>query len=186
MNSFYSQEELSALGFASFGKNVSISKLARFYNPSKITLGNSVRIDDFCILSGAISIGSYVHIAPYCCLFADDLAPITLHNFSGLSSRVSIYAKSDDYSGNYLTNPTVPAKFTNILSAPVTLEKHVIVGASSVILPGVVIAEGAAIGAMSLVRENLEAFTIYAGIPAKKRHERTQALLQKELDFMYC
>ena len=57
MNSFYSQEELMKIGFLSVGKNVLISKKASIYNPSVISIGNNVRIDDFCILSGKVTIG---------------------------------------------------------------------------------------------------------------------------------
>ncbi|EAO54015.1 O-acetyltransferase (cell wall biosynthesis) [Bacillus thuringiensis serovar israelensis ATCC 35646] len=63
MNSFYSQEELKKIGFLSVGKNVLISKKASIYNPGAISIGNHVRIDDFCILSGKITIGSYSHIS---------------------------------------------------------------------------------------------------------------------------
>ncbi|MEC2449247.1 acyltransferase, partial [Bacillus cereus] len=50
--SFYSQEELSEIGFLSVGENVLISKKTSIYNPGAISVGNNVRIDDFCILSG--------------------------------------------------------------------------------------------------------------------------------------
>ncbi|MBT3210423.1 MAG: acyltransferase, partial [Planctomycetaceae bacterium] len=66
--SFYSMEELQTLGLASFGKDVKISRKASIYNPGQISIGNHVRIDDFCVLSageGGIEIGDYVHIAVY-------------------------------------------------------------------------------------------------------------------------
>jgi len=46
--SFYSQSELKSLGLKAYGRNVLISKKASFYNPSQISLGHHVRIDDFC------------------------------------------------------------------------------------------------------------------------------------------
>ena len=62
MNSFYSDEELKKIRFKSLGENVLISKKASIYSPEKIIIGNNVRIDDFCILSGNIQIGNHVHI----------------------------------------------------------------------------------------------------------------------------
>lgn len=76
MNSFYSQEELKKIGFLSVGKNVLISKKASIYNPGVISVGNNVRIDDFCILSGKVTIGSYSHIAAYTALYGGEVGKI--------------------------------------------------------------------------------------------------------------
>ena len=40
-----------------------ISKKVSIYSPQKISIGNNVRIDDFCILSGNITLGNYCRIA---------------------------------------------------------------------------------------------------------------------------
>lgn len=104
-----------------------------------------------------------------------------MDDFSGLSSRVVIYATSNDYSGESLTNPTVPAKYkVTDKNAEVHLCKHVIVGVSSVILPGVTIGEGSSVGALSLCSKNLEAWGIYAGSPAKRLKGRSSKLLELE------
>jgi galactoside O-acetyltransferase len=172
---------LEKMGFLSIGQNVNISNRASFYNTANISLGDNVRIDDFCVLSagaGGIFLGDYVHIAVYSSLMG--AGKISLFDFSGLSSRVSIYSSSDDYSGTMLTNPTVPSRFTGVTHADVTLEKHVIVGTGSVILPGVTLREGVAVGALSLVNNDCEAFGIYAGIPAKRIGNRSRKLLEVE------
>ena len=61
---YFSQEALKDIGFKSLGKNVKISDKASIYNPEKIELGDFSRIDDFCVISGRVSIGKYVHVAP--------------------------------------------------------------------------------------------------------------------------
>jgi galactoside O-acetyltransferase len=91
-----------------------------------------------------------------------------------------IYSSNDDYSGAALTNPTVPPEFTNVTSASVVIGKHVIIGSGSVILPGVILQEGVAIGALSLVNRNCERFCIYAGSPAKLVRSRSEKLLEAE------
>ena len=181
---FYSEIELQNIGFKKLGKNVKISNLSSIYNVSKISIGDNSRIDDFCILSGGeegIEIGRYVHIACYCSLIGKKL--IRMNDFSGLSSRVSIYSSSDDYSGRSLTNPTVDSKYTRVKSSPVILEKHVIIGAGSVILPGVTLGIGSAVGALSLVNKNCEAFGIYVGNPAVFLRNRNTNLLELERRF---
>jgi len=179
--SWLSREAMAEMGFAEVGEAVRLSDRASYYNCGNIRIGNHVRIDDFCVLSagtGGIVIGDHVHVAVYCSLMGQ--GGIEMQDFSGLSSRVSIYSSNDDYSGRFLTNPTVPDEFRGVDHANVLLCKHVIVGAGSVVLPGVVLNEGAAVGALSLVKADCEAFGIYLGVPAKRIMKRRQDLLEHE------
>ena len=180
-----SREAIEALGFAAVGKNVQISDRASFYGVSRIALGNNVRIDDFCVLSagfGGVEIGNHVHIAVGATLIG--AGKITLSDFVGISSKSSIYSSNDDYSGSVLTGPTVPAEFTNVRHADVFMGKHVIVGSGSIILPGVTLEHGVAVGALSLVNRDCKAFGIYAGNPARRIKERKSDLLTLEQTLM--
>ena len=144
-----SKEELEKIGFKSIGENCLISSKASFYGADRISIGNNVRIDDFCVLSagiGGIEIANFIHIAAYSLLIG--AGKISLHDFSGLSSRVSIYSSSDDYSGTSMTNPMVPNEFTNVKHANITIGRHVIIGSGSIVLPGVTLEQGVAIGAL--------------------------------------
>lgn len=183
---YLSHEQLKELNFQYLGINVKVSDKASIYNPSKIYLDDNCRIDDFCILSAGVSgihIGKYVHIAAYSSLIGSE--QIYLADFSGVSSRVSIYSSNDDYSGKYMAHPTIPDTFRGVENKPVILCKHSIVGAGSVILPGVKLNEGVVIGALSLVldKEYVE-FFIYAGTPAKLIKERKRDLLKLEQKFL--
>ncbi|WP_242840798.1 acyltransferase [Butyrivibrio proteoclasticus] len=177
--SFYSEEELKNIGFKQYGKNVLISRLASFYDASQISIGNNVRIDDFCLLSGRIQIGNYIHIAAYSSLFSGS-KDIIIDDFVNISSRCTIYSKSDDYSGQSLTGPMVDASLTNQDERTVHIQRHAIIGSGSTVLPGVTIEEGVAVGSMSLVKNTLTAWGIYAGIPCKYIKERTKKLLDLE------
>jgi galactoside O-acetyltransferase len=175
---------LTSIGFASVGFNCNISNAARFYGAGKIHIGNSVRIDDFCVISageGGIYIGDNVHIAAFCSLIGK--AEIRIGDFANLSSRVAIYSSSDDYSGFSMTNPTIPDKFKAVVHASVVLEKHVIIGCGSVILPGIRLEEGCAIGALSLVNKDCAPFEIYAGNPSRRIGVRSRKLLDLENEF---
>ena len=180
-----SREEIDRMGFAHVGDNVQISDRASFYGAARIVLGDNVRVDDFCVLSagvGGISIGKHVHVAVYSLLIG--AGKITLSNFCNISSRVSIYSSNDDYSGAAMTNPTIPSEFTGVTHADVFLGKHVIVGSGSVILPGVTLEDGVAVGALSLVTKSCKAFGIYTGNPARRISERRRDLLELEKRFM--
>jgi dTDP-4-amino-4,6-dideoxy-D-glucose acyltransferase len=178
-------ETVLKMGFNSVGKNVQISDRASFYGVNRIDIGNNVRIDDFCVLSAGsegINIGNFIHIAVYTSLIG--AGKISISDFCNLSSRVSIYSSNDYYSGSSLTNPTVPEQFKKVNHAAVFLGKHVIIGSGSVVLPGVTIEEGVAIGALSLVNKDCESFGVYTGCPIKKIKERKRDLLDLENQFL--
>lgn len=181
---YLDEVQLKKMGFKSVGYNVKISDKASFYGCSNISIGNNVRIDDFCVLSageGGIDIHDYIHIAVYSSIIGR--GKVTISDYANISSRVSIYSSNDDYSGNYMSNPVVPTEYTNIHSGPVFIGKHVIIGCGSIVLPDVILHEGAAVGALSIVKDDCESFTINVGIPAQKISQRSKRLLELESVF---
>lgn len=181
---FLTKFKLKKIGFKFLGNSVKISNKASFYNPGNISIGDNTRIDDYCVLSagkGGIKIGRNTHISVYTSIIGE--GKIYIGDFVALSSRVSVYSSNDDYSGEYMTNPTVNKKYTNVVHEDVHVGKHVIVGSGSIILPGVVIEEGACIGALSLVKEKCRSFCMYGGIPAKLIKKRSKKLLSLEREY---
>jgi galactoside O-acetyltransferase len=183
MTSFYDAEELRQLGFAKVGSNVLISRKASIYGAENMSIGSNVRIDDFCILSGKINIGNYIHIAAYSALYGG-VYGIFIDDFSNISSRVSIYALSDDYSGESMTNPMIPNKYKKIIEQRVEIQRHVIVGSGSVILPGCVLSIGSSFGALTLINRDSEEWSVNAGIPFKKIKERSRHILELEKELL--
>jgi galactoside O-acetyltransferase len=184
-SSFFSSEELLELNLKHLGKNVLISRFAALYQPEKLSIGDHSRIDDFCLISGDVSIGRNVHIAAYAALYG--AYGITLEDFSSVSARVTIYSASDDFVfGAGLTNPTIPDRYRKVSDkGPVLIKKHATVGCHSVILPDSTIAEGASVGALSIVRGELEPWSINAGNPAEKKgRRRNRTILQYEADLL--
>ena len=180
---YFSQSELEKLGFKHLGKNVKISDKACVYNVEQMEIGDNSRIDDFCVISGKVTIGRYVHIAPHC-LVAGGEKGVIMEDFSGLAYYVQVFSQSDDYSGETLTNSLIPKKYKNEYISTVHLGRHVIVGAGSIIFPGVYVAEGCSVGAMTLVNKSTEPWGIYVGNPAKRIKERKQDLLELEQQFI--
>lgn len=175
MNSFYSAQELNLIGFKSIGNNVLLSRKASIYSAQTISIGNNVRIDDFCLLSGKIDIGSNVHISAYVALYGS--LGIVIDDFSGISARTTIYSAVDDFSGKHLIGPMCPTETTHVIGGEVVLQKYVQIGASCVVMPNLLVEEGAIVGAMSFVNKSLQPWNIYAGIPVKKIKDRSKDLL---------
>lgn len=175
MTSFYSEDELSQIGFKSIGKDVKISRKASFYGASEMVIGDNVRIDDFCILSGKITLGSHIHISAFVALYGAE--GIEMADYTGISPRSTIYSAMDDFSGDYLIGPIHPKSKTKVTGGKVTLEKYVQIGCNCVVFPNITIKEGTVIGAMSLVNKSLLPWKIYVGIPCRAVKDRNKKLL---------
>lgn len=179
--SYYSQDELNEIGFKRLGHDVQLSRKASIYGASRISIGDATRIDDYCVVSageGGIDIGSYIHISVMCSIIGN--GHIEMADYSGLSSRVSVYSSNDDYSGSFMTNPTLPPGFTNVDSRPVVIGKHCIVGSGSILLPGTTMETGSALGALSLAKGTLREFMVYMGSPAREIKARKRGMLELE------
>ena len=171
--------ELRAEGLAQVGEGVLVHETAQLVDLDNIALGDNVRIDPYCVLSaggGNIALGSHIHVATGACLFGS--GGIRVADFANISGGVKIYSVSDDYSGATMSNPTVPEEYKALDRQQTDVGQHAIIGSGSVVLPGATIAEGAAIGALSLVTRPTDPWTIYAGQPAKAIKGRRRDLLE--------
>lgn len=74
----------------------------------------------------------------------------------------------------------VPNNLKDVVSQKVHLKKHVIIGSTSVVLPGVILEEGSAFGSFTLINHNSEHWSINAGIPFKKIKDRSKNILNIE------
>jgi galactoside O-acetyltransferase len=122
-------------------------------------------------------IGSFIHIASFTSITGG--GELIMEDFSTLSSGVRLFTGTDDFTGGSMANSTIPVPFRLPKRTFVHISKHAIIGANSVILPGVTIHEGAAIGAGSVVTKDCEPWTIYTGSPAKPLRQRPAAKIQE-------
>lgn len=181
--SYLTEDEITQIGFRRVGKNLQISRKASIYRPETIEIGDNCRIDDFCVISGSIIIGNFVYLAPFCLLNGGEIG-IEFDDFSCLSYRVQVFSQSDDYTGGAMVSPIIPSKYKKETRAKVWVNRQVLIGAGSIILPGVDLAEGTAIGAMTLVKESTAPWGIYAGNPCRRLSDRSKDLLDLERQFL--
>jgi galactoside O-acetyltransferase len=172
--------DLEALPFAALGENVLIDSSVRLIGIERISLGNRVRIDagTTIVASGQVQIGSRVHIGAFC--YLEGRGGIRIGDFANISSYVSIHSVSDDPSGASLTNPMTPDHFKTLHQAEVVVERHGLIFAKATLLPGTRVCEGAVVGAHSLARSEIPAWTICAGTPARPMKERRRDLIDLE------
>lgn len=176
--SYYSENELSKMGFKYIGKNVKISTKSSIYNHEKIEVHDNSRIDDFCLLSGKITIGKFVHIAPFCNLAGGEMG-IYIEDFVGIAYGNQIFTQTDDYSGEAMTSPLIPDRFTKVIKKMIWIKMYSIIGTNSIIMPGALIDIGTAVGLKSVVYGKTREWSIYSGNPAIKICDRSKELLKK-------
>lgn len=175
MSSFYTEKELPKLGLKSYGKDVKISRYARLYSPERIIIGDNVRVDDFCILSGDITLGSHIHISAYVALYGS--MGIELEDYTGISPMTTVYSAMDDFGGDYLIGPIHPKEKTNVTGGKVLIKKFVQIGTHCVVFPNLTIGEGSVVGACSMVKKSLHSWGIYYGKPAICKGERKKNVI---------
>ncbi|HWI59184.1 MAG TPA: acyltransferase, partial [Bacillota bacterium] len=107
-----------------------------------IEFGHDVLIDDFTLIyaRAKIRIGNYVHIACFASLTGG--AELEIGDFAAISQGARILTGTDDFKGSGFGNSTIEEKYRHTTRAPVKIGRFCIVGANSVVLPGVTIGEG--------------------------------------------
>jgi dTDP-4-amino-4,6-dideoxy-D-glucose acyltransferase len=175
---------LASLGIGAVGENVLIHRTAVLANCENLRLATNIRIDPFVVISAgkSVKIGRNVHIAAYASIIG--AGEVDVGDFVGLAQGVRILASSDDFSGVYLTGPTISGEYKNVVSAGVSIGRHAVIGAGSVIMPGCSIGEGAIVGALSFVNKSLDPWMIYAGAPIRSIRSRRRDLIGLESDYL--
>ncbi|HNA58406.1 MAG TPA: acyltransferase [Chitinophagales bacterium] len=140
-----------------------IYPLARIIGRDHIGFGDPVIIDDFVFIYAKVpmQIGNYVHFAAFTSVIG--VKEIKIGNFVALSHGVRLLTASDDFKDWGFGNSTVPFEYRNVRSGSIQINNFCIIGANSVVLPGVTIGEGATVGACSVVTRDLEPWGVYIG-----------------------
>ena len=160
------------------GKNVFIDVGVTIWQPGNVEIGDYSFIDTYVTILGGgkghgyIKIGKYVEVSSNCVLAGRGGIQIGDHVGLGAGSKV--------YSGTHLykdpekeDTALMSGSFLAPLDQQVVIEKPVIfedfswMGLNSVVIPGVTIGKGAIIGACSMVNEDIPAFSVAVGAPAK-------------------
>lgn len=170
--------------FKEIGKNVTIYEPVTIIKPDSIVMKSNIIISEYSFFFGGLGlyVGNFVHIATQSCIIGGGYC--ILEDFVGLSTGVRLITGSDDYSGNALTNPTVPNEFRNVNHSFIHCKRHSLLATNVVVHPGVTIGEGAVAASGSVVTKDLEPWSVYMGIPARKVKERprkTILSLEKKL-----
>jgi acetyltransferase-like isoleucine patch superfamily enzyme len=157
------------------GDDVYISPSAEIRRPELCKIGNHVAIDSFFYCTTKLDIGDYVHISPHVAVIGGKETALYVEDFCFLSVGSKYICGSETFHGQGLIGPLIPKEYQDEQQLwPITLKRFSGALANSVILPGVTLAEGSVLGANSLLKEDTEPWTVYAGNPAKPIRKRSE------------
>jgi len=184
--SFKETDMLTDLTGVDIGHNVRIFPQAKIvHRGENLSIGDHAQIDDFAFINAGIScqIGKFTHISSFVSILGG--GEFIMEDFSGLCAGCRIITGSDDFTGGYLANPTIPARYKNVILGKVVIKRYAIIGTNAIILPGVVVGEGATVGAGTLVANNLEPWGVYVGTrPIKIGERNREEVMSREAEFM--
>lgn len=148
-----------------------------------IHFGTNIIIDDFTLVyaSGPMRLGNYVHIACFASITGG--APVELEDFVAVSQGARVLAGTDDFVGWGIGNSTVPTEYRNVKRAPVHIGRFCILGANSVVLPGVTVGEGAMVGANATITKDLAPWGVYVANGKKIRDRDREGVMRNFAHF---
>ncbi|WP_311766908.1 MULTISPECIES: putative colanic acid biosynthesis acetyltransferase [unclassified Burkholderia] len=114
-----------------------------------------------------LEIGSYVGIADDAVIY--NMADIKIGNYAVVSQGAHLCGGSHD----------INSKNFQLIASPITVGDHAWICAEAFLAPGVVIPEGAVVGARSVVsRSPKEQWAVYAGMPARRINTRVRRVVE--------
>jgi acetyltransferase-like isoleucine patch superfamily enzyme len=156
-NIFFDLKRLKYLGVGAI-----IGKTVRIRKPEECVIGDHTILDDFTYISCPLEIGRFSHIASNVTISGGH-GRVTIGDFVGVATGCSLHAASSDYLEGSLDYPSIPAEFQfGGQCEDIVFEDFVLLGAKSVVLPGVHLPEGVSTGALSVIsKRKYRPWTLY-------------------------
>lgn len=150
--------------FAACGADCVFEPGVMVFHPEHIRLGDNVYVGHQTILKGyykgVMVIGDGTWIGQQC--FFHAAGDLRIGARVGIGPGVRIITSAHEEAGRQLPILHAPVRF-----AAVVIEDDADIGVSSTVLPGVTIGRGAQVGAGAVVTEDVPAYAVVAGVPAR-------------------
>ena len=156
--------------FKNLGRNCILDVGMQIVGANNISVGEYTWIDSYTSINalfGSISIGKRVHIGPFT-IIGTGKEGLEIKDYVGIGSGCKIYGHSEIHKdGKRMSGPMIPWRYKSYYSGRVVFEKDSVLGANSVVLPGVTIGEGAVVCPGSIVTKDIPPWVVAAGVPTK-------------------
>jgi acetyltransferase-like isoleucine patch superfamily enzyme len=146
-----------------FGNAVVVNRGVVFRHPETFSIGDGVFLGEQTVIQGRVEgtcvIGDHAWIGPQAYFDARDLI---IEEYVGWGPGAKVLGSS--HTG---APADVPIIQTDLEIKPVRVGAWADIGVNAVILPGVTIGRGAIVGAGAVVTDDVEPFSVVAGVPAR-------------------
>lgn len=154
-----------------FGNSVDIAAGVSFKHPETFSIGNGVFLGTGTFIQGwydgKCTIGDYVWIGPHSYF---DARILVIEDYVGWGPGAKVLGCA--HTGRPADVPVVK---TDLIIKPVRIGRWADIGVNAVIMPGVTVGQGSIVGAGAVVTEDVEPFTVVAGVPARVLRKRERA-----------
>lgn len=176
---------MNQLNIKEIGEDVKIYQPVAMVSAENLVLKNNIIISEFAYLAAGLGtwIGNHIHIATHSSISGGGYC--IMDDFSGIAAGVRLITGSANVGGFNMTSPTLPVQFQDVERSFIHMGKHSAVFTNAVVFPGVTIGEGAIVAVGSVVKNDLEPWTIYAGNPAVKIAKRPRRNILKQEEILY-
>jgi len=145
------------------GKGSAICRYARMdvFPFRNFNIGHHTTIEDFTVINngvGDVLIGSNTGVG----LSNTIIGPVTVGNYVMLAQNIVVSGLNHGYQ-----DISKPPRTQKVITAPITIEDNVWIGANSVITAGVTIGKHTVIGAGSVVTKSIPPYSVAVGNPAR-------------------
>jgi acetyltransferase-like isoleucine patch superfamily enzyme len=136
--------------------------------PTHLIIDNAITGD-----YSKLRLGEHTYLGKGC--FLDLVEAIEIADEAAVSGLCALLTHGDPGAGRFMEQTYFPR-----VTGPIRIGRGAWIGARAVVLPGVTVGECSVVGAGSVVRHDVEPFTVVAGTPARlirrlPRPESTQA-----------
>lgn len=168
--------------FKRVGEDVYVSQNTEIKRPHLVKLGNHIAIDSYFYCTTALSLGDYIHIAPFVSCIGGEDGLFTMGNFTTIAAGSRIICRGDAHMGAGLVSPVIPIEYRDdVVGSEIFMDDFSSIGTNVVLMPNVWLAEGVVVGANSLVTKPIEEpWSVWIGSPARKVKNRPK---ERMLDF---
>lgn len=152
------------------GEDVFIDDFSKIKRPHLVEIGSHVAIDWGFYCTTGMSLGSYIHIAPYVTVIGGADGMFIMGDFTTIAAGCRIICRGDAHRGAGLVSPVIPDRFRDdVVGEMIVMKDFSGLGTNCIMMPDTWLAEGVVVGANSLVLKPItEPWTIWVGSPAKK------------------
>ena len=141
------------------------------FHPERVHLGAGVYVGHQTILKGyhrnELRVGDGTWIGQQC--FLHSAGGITIGRSVGVGPGVKMLTSVHREAGRATPILHAPLDF-----APIVVEDDADLGVGSILLPGVTVGRGAQVGAGAVVAEDVPAYAVVVGVPARALRERPE------------